>query len=67
MKSKARLEKIERAIKPAEDNTITVILDGGGDTLTVNGVEVRREDYQKEHAGDPPQKTIIVSGQGKQE
>ena len=60
MTIKTRLSKIERSIKPAEDITFMVVLDGGGDTVIVNGVEVRREDHEKELAKNPPKQTIIV-------
>jgi len=65
MKNKARLEKLEASLTTPEDDKITVVLDLG-DTLIINGAEVRRLDYEREHAGDPPHKTIIVSG-GKNE
>jgi hypothetical protein len=46
-----RLHDLESKVKPPDDSN-SVVVDWGGDFLTVNGIDIPREQYEREHAGE---------------
>ena len=60
MTNKARIEKLEAAVRPAEDDTITVVLYLRDGNLEVNGEKMTQAEYDKTKEGKPPHKIIEI-------